>query len=97
MVEVEDQHRDRVSPPVLVLSEGIGGLEQSAPVGESGQRVGQSIDPLLQFLTLFGHGEHDEGQGDAEQQRDKNDRREPDAGEHPLRFVDRHREVERQP
>lgn len=71
MVEVEDQHRDLVSPPVLVLSEGIGGLEQSAPVGESGQRVGQSIDPLLQFLTLFGHGEHDEGQGDAEQQRDK--------------------------
>jgi hypothetical protein len=36
MVEVEDQHRDRVSPPVLVPSERIGGLEQSAPVGESG-------------------------------------------------------------
>ena len=53
MIEIEDQHRDCGAAELPVLSQRIGNLEQSAPVEETGQRVGQGIDALLQFLALL--------------------------------------------
>jgi hypothetical protein len=43
------------------------------------------------------HGQHDEGEREAQQERQQYRRREPEADQDELRLLDRHGEIERQP
>jgi hypothetical protein len=70
-------------------------LELGAAVGKAGQRVGQGIDATLHFPALLRHGKHDEGKRNAQEQCPENDTREPETECHPLRFLNRHGDVER--
>jgi hypothetical protein len=47
MIEIEDEHCDRVGLQLAVLSDRVGDLEQGAPVGKARQHVGQGLDALL--------------------------------------------------
>ena len=67
MIEIEQQHRERLMIGLLPREQARGAVEEGAAIGDAAQRIDQRIDLVFELGALLGHVQLQERDDDGEQ------------------------------
>ncbi len=95
VIEVEDQHRDRLGAVRGLAGEFARGLDQAATVEQPGERVGQRRGLVHAQRPLLGQDQHDEGGADRVEQHLEDEDRDPAGRQRDQAALVRHETRER--